>query len=136
MSEINITIEKERVIFAIDGITISLLPLVILEQSKGKEVIRAVGSDIYSSDMRKIFLFESNNVGFVRNKKQVLDVFFRYGLQEIQKKRSLIHRFIRPIVSVKNAEILNGLLLGYQCHLIEDSLLMAGARKVKFTHKD
>ncbi len=137
MSEINIIIDKENIKFTSLQYTISLLPLVVLEMVKGKEVIKAVGVDIPSgSGIKKIFLFDSIDKERCGNKKHILDVFFSYGLQQIRRKRSFLHTFIRPVVNVSNLESLDGLLLGYEYHLIEDSLLFAGARKVNYIDKD
>jgi hypothetical protein len=133
MSEIKIIVNKENITFKFCDDTISLLPLIVLESSDGKETVQSVGTDISSGvGLKKIFLFESTNREFCNNKKQALEVFFSYGMQQIQKKRSFIHQFIRPIVKVSGMEELNELLLGYQYYLIEDSLLYAGARKIIF----
>lgn len=136
MSEVNIIIEKENIKFTFFGETISLLPLVVLERVKGKEVVKAVGIDsVADVGIKKIFLFNSIDHELCENKKLILNIFFRYGLQQALRKKSFLRQFIRPVVTVSGVETLSEVLLGYEYHLIEDSLLCAGARKVKLLSK-
>lgn len=129
LQDVEIDISPDRFIFSSPGKQVSLATVVYL-QPNGKNQMKVAGIGEPppggSSQMTVVRLFENDPGSTLASKYECLETFLKYGLQLTCKS------FIRPKVTLKNADSISKILAGYHKTLLARTTAIAGARKVLF----
>lgn len=109
--------------------TIQFGTYLYLKKVDGKYIYHSAGKEAPTrSEVVRIDLFRNSELPPGVNRMEVFEAYLRYGVQQLTNKS----RIIRPVVTVKNIQSLDSVLMGYQNALMKPVLLEAGAWKVQF----
>jgi hypothetical protein len=130
-SDITIDLARERITFTSGMRSISLLPVVYVQRSVDGLRVLGVGERVgdLPSDVVEVELFTTAPLPpGVADRFEMLEAFFRYGVQKLMNRRVLV----RPAIVIHGLSNLSPVMNGYERGLLSRAAESAGARGIHF----